>query len=103
MNLDLRALPTNVHVDTERESIYEATKFRDAVPRGAKVRVYPKSSYGFVAQFDAEREQEALAQCNAGVAAYLPGAPTRHPLDHSPVVVKCHRCGYPPDGVGALP
>ena len=104
VNLDLRAWPTNVRVDTERESVYEATKFRDGIPKGAKVRVFPKSSYGFVARFDAALEHDAFAQCKAGVAAYLPGAPARHPLDHSPVVVECHRCGQdPPDGVRELP
>ena len=105
MNLDLRAWPTTAHVDTAQESLYEAWKFRDGVPKGMKARVYPKSSYGFVARFDAEHEREAFAQCAASVAAYLPGAPTRHPLDHAPFVVTCHRCGQgPPDGVGgALP
>ena len=98
VSLDLRAWPTNVALDTAQESAYEASKFRNGVPKGAKVRVYPKSSYGFVARFDAEREQDAVAQCKAGVAAYLPGAPTGHPLDQSPAAVECQPCGQGPPG-----
>jgi hypothetical protein len=104
VRLDLRAWPTTVQIDIPQESAYQASKFRDSVPKGVTVRVYPKSSYGFVARFDAENVHEAFARCAAGVAAYLPGAPTRHPLDHTPVVVKCHRCGQGlPDGASPLP
>lgn len=92
-----------MRIDVERESVYQASKFRDAVPKGETVRVYPKSSYGFVARFDAASEHEALTQCAAAVDAYLPGAPTRHPLDHTPVVVTCHPCGKAPPADAALP
>lgn len=99
ISLDLRAWPTNHTVDVARESVYEASKFRGDAPVGATVEVYPKTSYGFVARLMAETEAKAFDRCTAVVAAYLPGAPTRHPLDHSPFVVKCRPCGKgTPDG-----
>jgi len=103
VSLDLRAWPTNHTVDVARESVYEASKFRGDAPKGATVEVYPKTSYGFIGRLMANTPAKAFDQCTAVVKAYLPGAPTRHPLDHSPVVVKCHPCGNgAPEGTQGL-
>ena len=103
MDLDLRAWPSRQPIDVERESVFEASRFRDGAPKGASVRVYPSHSYGFVARIDAATDKQAVAQCNAAISAYLPGAPTRHPLDRTPVIVTCHPCGAtPPDGTQGL-
>ena len=96
IGLDLRALPTNTApggIDLFVRG--EAWDFQSAAPQDSEPRVHLMEGVGALhAFFDGATEVEAIARCEATVAAYLPTAPNL-PMGHgsaASVITPCHPC-----------